>query len=79
MFSGLVCQGSSGTSGFLGETVGVTKGDVIASRALLKSLECDDGDAAPRCCRATEEPTDRCPTSSSSAAAHDSMTFGEIV
>lgn len=35
---------------FVGETEGVTKGDVIASGALLKSLECDDGDAASGCC-----------------------------
>lgn len=37
---------------FLGETEGATKGDVVGSGALLKSLECDDGDAASGCCRA---------------------------
>ncbi len=36
--------------GFLGETDGVTKGDVTASEALLESLECDDGDVASGCC-----------------------------
>lgn len=62
MFSGLSMF--AWDARFLGETEGVTKGDVIASGALLKSLECDDGNAASGCCGAAEEPTDRCPTSS---------------